>query len=83
MAAWPIMLLIGWNCQKSSLSETTCAVYDFRPDCISPNLKNIFSTVAMKNQLSLLAQSDFDWPWAIGPVLKLQTAYLIIDIISW
>jgi hypothetical protein len=36
MAAWPIMLLIGWNCQKSSLSETTCAVYDFRPDCISP-----------------------------------------------
>jgi hypothetical protein len=66
MAAWPIMLLIGWNCQKSSLSETTCAVYDFRPDCIS-----------------LLAQSDFDWPWAIGLVLKLQTAYLIIDVISW
>ena len=30
-----------------------------------------------------MAQSDFDWPWAIGLVLKLQTAYLIIDVISW
>ena len=41
-----------------------------------PELKKkrkISSTVAMKNQLILLTQSDFYWSGAIGPVLNSQT----------
>lgn len=42
-----------------------------------PIQKNFISTIAMKTQLNTQAQSDFYWPDAIGPVLKLQTGRLL------
>jgi hypothetical protein len=55
----------------SYLFQQDSAVYDL--DFRSNWPEFFFSTIAMKSQQSFLTQSDFYWPMAIGPVLKLQT----------
>ena len=61
----------------SYLFQQDSAVYDLDFKSYWPEFKKktifFFSTIAMKSQQSFLTQSDFYWPVAIGPVLKLQT----------
>ena len=60
-------------------------VYDFSlQKLLDQTLKKykILRTILMRNQLSLQALSDFDWPGAIGQVLKSQMSIAGLSFIT-